>query len=311
MATYTANYGLHQWVVEDNFQRTDFNEDLQKIDGVLGRTEHSAISSAYNIYNLILRDYYNGGYAEPYKGLIFDGFIDNSRISQCSSGLYLDAAGQCLRLNCAGQDDLSLGYGSEKTITIRSGSNLRQSVLATGNGTMTALQLSYLSGTIRLNVYEDDAQVFQTQWSGAGFASLSTNLSWKAGRTYLFELANEGTAGGYINTLNSGGCGLKACFTPQAVTEGTLTAVQATLDQTSAGAIARVRHTGGSCGVSLSGSAMELARQETAYTVMGTPCLRSTFQLWQSVGNQIIPTISLTGQANEQLVLYEYGISFF
>ena len=36
MATYTPNYGLHQWVPEDNFQRTDFNEDLQKIDMALG-----------------------------------------------------------------------------------------------------------------------------------------------------------------------------------------------------------------------------------------------------------------------------------
>ncbi|MBM6927425.1 hypothetical protein [Pseudoflavonifractor phocaeensis] len=36
MATYTPNYGLHQWVPEDNFQRTDFNEDLSKIDTALG-----------------------------------------------------------------------------------------------------------------------------------------------------------------------------------------------------------------------------------------------------------------------------------
>ena len=32
MATYTANYGLHQWVPGDNFLRTDFNTDFQKID---------------------------------------------------------------------------------------------------------------------------------------------------------------------------------------------------------------------------------------------------------------------------------------
>ena len=36
MATYTSNYGLHQWAPEDNFLRTDFNEDLKKIDDQLG-----------------------------------------------------------------------------------------------------------------------------------------------------------------------------------------------------------------------------------------------------------------------------------
>lgn len=35
MATYTPNYGLHQWVPEDKFLRTDFNEDFSKIDTAL------------------------------------------------------------------------------------------------------------------------------------------------------------------------------------------------------------------------------------------------------------------------------------
>ena len=37
MATFTSNYGLHQWAPEDNFLRTDFNTDLQKIDTALGQ----------------------------------------------------------------------------------------------------------------------------------------------------------------------------------------------------------------------------------------------------------------------------------
>ena len=32
MATYTPNYGLHQWESSDDFLRTDFNQDLSKID---------------------------------------------------------------------------------------------------------------------------------------------------------------------------------------------------------------------------------------------------------------------------------------
>ena len=35
MATYTPNYGLHQWAATDSFLRTDFNTDLSKIDTAL------------------------------------------------------------------------------------------------------------------------------------------------------------------------------------------------------------------------------------------------------------------------------------
>lgn len=35
MAEYTSNYQLHQWVPEDDFLRTDFNTDFQKIDEAL------------------------------------------------------------------------------------------------------------------------------------------------------------------------------------------------------------------------------------------------------------------------------------
>lgn len=40
MASYTANYGLHQWEAADNFLRTDFNTDHQLIDAALaGKAE--------------------------------------------------------------------------------------------------------------------------------------------------------------------------------------------------------------------------------------------------------------------------------
>ena len=36
LATYTEHYGLHQWESTDDFLRTDFNTDFQKIDGAIG-----------------------------------------------------------------------------------------------------------------------------------------------------------------------------------------------------------------------------------------------------------------------------------
>ena len=46
MATYTANYQLHQWVPEDNFLRTDFNQDFQKIDSALASLQTQTDSKA-------------------------------------------------------------------------------------------------------------------------------------------------------------------------------------------------------------------------------------------------------------------------
>ena len=47
MATYTANYGLHQWEPTDSFLRTDFNEDLAKIDtGIKAAQTEAAAKSA-------------------------------------------------------------------------------------------------------------------------------------------------------------------------------------------------------------------------------------------------------------------------
>ena len=50
MATYTANYGLHQWVPEDVFVRTDFNEDLAKIDTALGNMSNAKAELVIGTY---------------------------------------------------------------------------------------------------------------------------------------------------------------------------------------------------------------------------------------------------------------------
>ena len=54
MATYTSNYQLHQWVSEDDFLRTDFNTDFQKIDTALAGLQDGvelkcrAVEGSYN-----------------------------------------------------------------------------------------------------------------------------------------------------------------------------------------------------------------------------------------------------------------------
>ncbi|WP_186566636.1 hypothetical protein [Lawsonibacter celer] len=43
MANYTDNYQLHQWEPGDDFLRTDFNEDFQKIDAALGALRQETV----------------------------------------------------------------------------------------------------------------------------------------------------------------------------------------------------------------------------------------------------------------------------
>ena len=50
MANQTPNYGLHQWEPSDDFLRTDFNTDLQKIDTALGqKAEQSRLEEVDSI----------------------------------------------------------------------------------------------------------------------------------------------------------------------------------------------------------------------------------------------------------------------
>ena len=46
MASYTTNYQLHQWEANDDFLRTDFNEDFAKIDAGIKSAADAAAGAA-------------------------------------------------------------------------------------------------------------------------------------------------------------------------------------------------------------------------------------------------------------------------
>ena len=57
MATYTSNYQLHQWVPEDDFLRTDFNTDFQKIDAGIRAAKAQAEALAVSKAELVAGQY--------------------------------------------------------------------------------------------------------------------------------------------------------------------------------------------------------------------------------------------------------------
>ena len=87
MSTQTQHIGLHQWESADPFLREDFNQDHRLIDAAVAQAEGKADQAlsgledvGYNVYNLLLQNYYEGKYTGFKKGLMFDGFLDGSRI---------------------------------------------------------------------------------------------------------------------------------------------------------------------------------------------------------------------------------------
>ena len=62
MATFTPNYGLHQWESSDAFLRTEFNQDFSILDTALGQVARTGVDNAYNLYNLMLQSQYEGKY---------------------------------------------------------------------------------------------------------------------------------------------------------------------------------------------------------------------------------------------------------
>lgn len=78
MATYTEHYGLHQWVPEDNFLRSDFNVDLEKIDTALDKISETADSKV----SVVTGSYAGDGTEEQFIEL---GFVPKA-LYVCSKG---------------------------------------------------------------------------------------------------------------------------------------------------------------------------------------------------------------------------------
>ena len=194
MANYTANYQLHQWAPEDNFLRTDFNTDFAKIDAALksnadaSAAQASAAQSAanralagleplnYNVYSLLLQNYYDSKTTASKRALRFDGFLDKTGISSLASVDY-DGPNRSLLLDAAGQQTATQNLGAIGGQTLSEGNQKSQTWTATGNGTLTTFE-TYLEGTGTLVVSHGSTELARTTIAGNGKRTLcSASLS--------------------------------------------------------------------------------------------------------------------------------------
>lgn len=162
MSTKTEHIGLHQWESTDPFLREDFNEDNRKIDEAVGEAAGKAERAlagvegiSYNIYNLLLQDYYEGKYTGYKKALIFDGFINADGLSERSPGTWLENQ----RLWYCGNTQLlpmEENFGTAAAYQMNGGSSHTRSWEVHGHGTITGVSLyissAYSSYTITVSL---------------------------------------------------------------------------------------------------------------------------------------------------------------
>ena len=90
MAAYTANYQLHQWVPEDQFRRTDFNQDFQKIDATLAGLKALADGKAGTAALEAVQELAQGRARAVVGGYIGDGFNPREiEVGATPMGLFL------------------------------------------------------------------------------------------------------------------------------------------------------------------------------------------------------------------------------
>lgn len=328
MATYTSNYGLHQWAAEDNFLRTDFNTDFSKIDAAIKGVSDAAASQAwavdikaqraldalepvsYNVYQLMLQNCYEGKYTGYKKALIFDGFLDQSQISSLS-GLTLIPAQRCLLLDGVGQSSASYNFGTAIGSYIGPSQSTSATWTATGNGTLTAVRI-YLQGSATLSVYNQAGTLLASaQATGSGgAASFNLTVSIQAGQTYRLTLKNNNASGSMVIQCQDTGVsalGFSLSITPLKTTSGTMTSVSFAPGSWSK-ALAWVRHSGGTAGLSLGAYSMTAGTSRTVQNLEGVSCTERAFSRNSSGSGSVQVKLSASVSSGSVCRIYDYGV---
>ena len=326
MAQYTEHFGLHQWESTDPFLRTDFNTDFSRLDTVLDRLRGNGEANAYDIYNLMLQNHYEGKYTGYKKGLLFSAFREDEAAGALRAPQVFLTGGR-LALYGAEQGDIDLGYyddvgeKSERTSPERSPDhgglwtgftcqvfNYNDAIMAhtvTARAMVNGAERSVTTAvTPELN-YRNSAELL-LEWpeplqTGARDVC-SVRLTVETSHGYLYPAAGDRVgAGGVFH------------FTPVTGATGWFRAVYAGVPAADS-VLAWVRHTGGKMALAITdgdGYRQVLAPTETrtAVALDGTPCTESAFLLRSgfAAGDWTVELILRRLEAETMEVL-DYGL---
>lgn len=327
----TDSYQLNQWAGGDPFIRTDFNEDNQKIDGALGgldarlRTLERGIQPmSYHLFQLLLRDYYEEKRVDFRKGLLFDGFRDESQIARRSEALF--PAQNALYLTERLQPEMAEGYTTSDTNWGRGLKTKTYPVSAHCmlTGFQTRWRISTYSSSGFLRVYVNGAQRAEKKISNVGAIESLTNVSFELPPVFLVPgdsvyVELEQNAPSQIYSAQ-GAEGSEAGGALVASTRASQTATLTSTPYQSAGtfdrALAWVRHCNGEVRISLvpdEGAAVPLERVERRETVnlQGTACVEDAYLLDRpgTDGGALAVSLDLSLGGDAYMEVFDYGVA--
>ena len=323
MAEFTPNYRLHQWEPTDPFLREDFNRDFSTIDAALGRAERSAEANAYNVYNLMLQNDYEGKYTGYKKVLLFDGFLDENGIAEKSEALI--HTGTQMVLTRQGQGDVDAGYSSEYHSFFTTGSAVRDFTVTAG-GLLTGWSIKYYmsstsnTGTVRYTVSVNGQSVASGSWPesnqdvGVMFRTftLPQAIPLTKGDQLNVSLVCTNSAFALYRAADGGDIGGVFHFTPRSSSEASLVGADTTLPVRSR-ICAWVRHNRGTVGVTVLDGDQEYPMSLTGTVetdnLQHEPCTESAFVLEDApAGPSLALRVELDLDEEADCArLYDYG----
>ena len=316
MADFTQNYGLHQWEPTDPFLREDFNQDFSTIDTALGRAERSAEANAYNVYNLMLQNYYESKYTGYKKALIFDGFLDESGIAEKSEALYLYEGKLFLPgLPAKGpgtpySSDYIQMQGTCSTLTYTAQARYQLTrftwkMIGAGENTWSVTAVLYHNG-VQERTINQDVRIY------GSFREVSIDLpsvQMEPGDTFYLTISGfSSNCSGY--TVEGSGH-LAGYFSVSSLTAetGTLTSQSISLE-TYDWALGWVRYRGGSISCLLNGVKMDLVETTETVDLQGNACIQAAFRLEDGGSGPVAVTLTLDRGEDDTIIIYDYGIIF-
>lgn len=334
MANYTEHYGLHQWEGTDNFLREDFNEDFEKIDTALAEVNSSLqtaladaksdlqadiLNNSYNLYNLMLQNYYEGKSVDYKIGLYMDGFLVSEEREERSLSDSLMAYDDNLYLSVAGQSNVVWAATTNTRETTGNSGNTLSHTLE-GAGVLTGVTLYVASGTttsyntirciVNSEIVETGTIYYSNSTGNTVTYLLETPIPLSTGDEVYFSLPSVTTYGMTYYTSSTNGISLAATmlFTSHSGSTGSAT-YSDTMGIDWSQCHLWVRYTGGSIGASLGGSAMTLVETQSAQTLDGQQCSES-YLTGDGGSDQLNFVLSCQRTGDSDMIVYDYGLIF-
>ena len=333
-SNYTTNYGLCQWQPGDKFLREEFNQDNGKIDGAIKAVRDDATAAAqaaqrtadralsgledqgYNLYNLLLQSDYESKYTGYKKALLYDGFLDEGRVSSKSAAIQIKSL--AARLSKSGQGNIVTDQTSQKCF-LGDAACSTGTQTATGGGTLTGIRFpfsptdsygcsTYLNITYNGTKIASQKVTFASGESGTKTVTLEQPVKLIKGDTFSIELScNNSSRSVYIYLNASGRIAGTILITALGASSGTLTAKSAELTGTGEKVLVFVRYSGGEVGPGISGVSLTRTGRRTTVEVNGQDCTEDTYEgAWS--GGTLTASFTLRCGNESECVFYDYGI---